>query len=436
MSARYGWYGDDFTGATDTLATWAERGYRALLFMRVPTPAQRAAAGALDAIGIAGATRALAPDAAAEALDRAGCFFAGQGVDLLHYKCCSTFDSAPHIGSIGAAVRTLHRYFPNAFVPIVGGQPNLGRYCLFGTLFAAAGTGGEVHRIDRHPTMSVHPVTPMAEADLRRHLAAQGLRVDLMDYRGYESSAADAALDACAQTQPDAVLFDVARAADLAVIGRLIAQRMQAGPMLAVGPSSVAQALAAAHGEGPSERRPDERTHSAASRRDGTTLALVGSLSPVTRQQVEVATGYRRLDIDPGRLLENESYADTLRDQALALLSGGNLMLVTTRPSHQPAESARVAVATGGLLRAIMSKASVARLVIAGGDTSSHAVSALDVWGLSYQGPMVPGAPLCRVHSDDARLDGLDIILKGGQMGSPDFFEQARASVERQVVSN
>ncbi|MFP5512923.1 MAG: nucleotide-binding domain containing protein [Alphaproteobacteria bacterium] len=29
--------------------------------------------------------------------------------------------------------------------------------------------------IDRHPTMSVHPVTPMAEADLRRHLAAQGL---------------------------------------------------------------------------------------------------------------------------------------------------------------------------------------------------------------------------------------------------------------------
>jgi uncharacterized protein YgbK (DUF1537 family) len=73
-----------------------------------------------------------------------------------------------------------------------------------------------------------------------------------------------------------------------------------------------------------------------------------------------------------------------------------------------------------------MSKASVARLVIAGGDTSSHAVSALDVWGLSYRAPMVPGAPLCRVHSDDARLDGLDIILKGGQMGPPGFFEDVR----------
>ena len=87
----------------------------------------------------------------------------------------------------------------------------------------------------------------------------------------------------------------------------------------------------------------------------------------------------------------------------------------------------RVAVATGALLRAIVSKASIARLVIAGGNTSSHAVAALDVWGLSYRGPLTPGAPLCRIHSDDPGLDGLDIILKGGQMGSPNFFEEARA---------
>lgn len=50
----YGWYGDDFTGSTDTLATLAERGFRALLFLRQPSEAQLAAAGPLDAIGIAG----------------------------------------------------------------------------------------------------------------------------------------------------------------------------------------------------------------------------------------------------------------------------------------------------------------------------------------------------------------------------------------------
>jgi uncharacterized protein YgbK (DUF1537 family) len=67
----------------------------------------------------------------------------------------------------------------------------------------------------------------------------------------------------------------------------------------------------------------------------------------------------------------------------------------------------------------------VSRVVVAGGDTSSHAVAALDIWGLSYRAAMVQGAPLCRVHSDDPRLDGLDIILKGGQMGPPSFFADA-----------
>jgi hypothetical protein len=30
------------------------------------------------------------------------------------------------------------------------------------------------------------------------------------------------------------------------------------------------------------------------------------------------------------------------------------------------------------------------------------------------------------VDSDDARLDGLEIVLKGGQMGALDFLQRAR----------
>jgi uncharacterized protein YgbK (DUF1537 family) len=30
---------------------------------------------------------------------------------------------------------------------------------------------------------------------------------------------------------------------------------------------------------------------------------------------------------------------------------------------------------------------------------------------------------LCRLHSDEAALDGLEIMLKGGQMGGEDLFE-------------
>lgn len=423
---RFGWYGDDFTGATDTLATWSEHGYRALLFLREPTAAQLAVAGPLDAIGFAGATRAMSPAAAKIELDKAGCIFAALDVELLHYKCCSTFDSATDVGSIGIAVQTLRRYFPNAFVPIVGGQPNLGRYCLFGHLFAAAGTGGIVHRIDRHPTMSVHPVTPMGEADLRRHLAAQGLqRIALLDYRACQGGETSALLDACLAEKPEAVLLDVAAEADLAVIGRLITDRIAAGPMLAVGPSSVARAVAAA-----GEMRPiAPLAPDISSRRDGPVLALVGSLSPVTRAQVEAARDYARIDVDPIRLIAERDYMQSLCRQALARLAIENVMLVTDAAHGPRAQMERVAAATATLLSAILSGPGggtpVSRVVVAGGDTSSHAMAALDIWGLSYRAAMVPGAPLCRVHSDDPRLDGLDFILKGGQMGPPSFFADA-----------
>lgn len=417
---RYGWYGDDFTGATDTLATLAEAGQRALLFLRIPTPAQLAAAGPLDAIGIAGATRAMAPEAMAGELDEAGRFFAGLRVGLLHYKCCSTFDSAPGIGSLGAAARALRRHFRNPLLPIIGGQPNLGRYCLFGHLFAAAGAGGSVHRIDRHPTMSVHPVTPMGEADLRRHLAAQGMeRIALVDYRSHDGDGAGEAVDAALASHPEAVLFDVSRAADLAAIGALLRQRIAAGPMLAIGASSVAQAFA-----GFPQPAQAEMPRLAKSASGGNLLALVGSLSPVSRAQVDLAGGYERIAIDPARLTGEPSYPDGLRAEALSRLAERNVMLITDRPAGAPVETGKVAAATGALLRAIMAEARIARLVVAGGDTSTLAIRALDLWGLSYRSPCTPGAPLCRAHSDDPSLDGLDIVLKGGQMGTPDFFNR------------
>ena len=419
---RVGWYGDDLTGATDTLATWAEHGHRALLFLRPPTTAQLAAAGPLDAVGIAGATRSMSPAAAAAEFDAAGRAFAALGVDVLHYKCCSTFDSAPDVGSIGAAVTALRRHVVNPFVSIVGGQPNLGRYCLFGNLFAAAGAGGAVHRIDRHPTMSVHPVTPMAEADLRRHLAAQGMeRIALIDYRAYADGDAGTRLDASLGTAPQAVLLDVAHESDLAVIGRLLADRLAAGPMLAVGPSSVARALASVWD------KPAANSAQPVSppRGDGPVLALVGSLSPVTRAQVDAARGYRIIAIDPAKLLADAGYQKVMREEAIAELAQGHVMLVTD--GAPGAEMARIAHATGALLNAVLAEADVSRIVVAGGDTSSHAIAALDAWGLSYKAPMVPGAPLCRLHSDDARLDGRDIILKGGQMGPVSFFNDVIA---------
>jgi uncharacterized protein YgbK (DUF1537 family) len=59
---------------------------------------------------------------------------------------------------------------------------------------------------------------------------------------------------------------------------------------------------------------------------------------------------------------------------------------------------------------------------VAGGDTSGHVVRQVGIEVLEVVMPLAPGAPLCRASSGHAAVDGLEIALKGGQIGRPDFF--------------
>lgn len=424
----YGWYGDDFTGATDTLATLARAGQRALLMLGIPDTGRLAALGELDALGIAGAARSMDPQAMRAELEPVGRFFAGLGVRVMHYKCCSTFDSAPHVGSIGAAVAVLRPFFPNPFLPIVGGQPNIGRYCLFSTLFAAAGTGGAVHRLDRHPTMSAHPVTPMAEADLRLHLAAQGLSgmagLHYPDY-GMDDAALDGRLDTLTRTGEGCVLLDVAGQEHLAPVGRLLAQRARRAPLLAVGPSSVAQALTLHQDASGAPAAPVAETMPEPAR--GPVFVMAGSLSPVTRRQIEAAASFERLRCDAGRLCGDPAYVGRLIDDVAVRLRAGRHVLVWTAPDDGVFDATRVgavADASGAFVAAVVRKVPVGRLGILGGDTSSKAVAALGCWGLSHLGTLAPGVTLCRSHGDLAGSDGLEVMLKGGQMGPDAILER------------
>jgi len=429
---KIAYYGDDFTGATDTLATAARAGLRTLLFLGLPGAAQLERAGPLDCLGIAGAARAMTPAEMQAELEPVGRLFAQLGAPVMHYKTCSTFDSAPHIGSIGTAIRVLQPHTRNAFVPIVGGQPNLRRYCVFGNLFASAGPA--MHRIDRHPTMRRHPVTPMHEADLRLHFAQQGLQLASLDYPDYQQSesALDQQLSALISQQPDAVLLDIAHTQDLAIVGRLIWQSACRQPLLAAGPSSVVQALAA-HWQGQAPQT--LLAHATIAPAPGPVLVLAGSLSPMTARQIKAASSYEQLLLDAPRLANDMAYRSQMaKDIALRLQQGINMLACTSSegqiaPADAPADARALALACGELLAQVLKLAPIKRLGVAGGDTSSHAVQALDAWGLSYQAQLAPGVALCRLHSDDLALDGLEIMLKGGQMGGEMLFEELLSGI-------
>ncbi len=425
---KIAFYGDDFTGATDTLSTAARAGLRTMLFLGLPTSAQLERAGPLDCLGIAGAARAMSPDEMRVELAPVGTLFARLGASVVHYKICSTFDSAPHVGSIGAAINILQPYTRHSFVPIVGGQPNLRRYCVFGNLFA--GTGEQVVRIDRHPTMRQHPVTPMDEADLRLHLEAQGLHhVQSINYTDYAQSDAelDAQLDKLLSltppnsTAPKPVLLDLSEASQLASVGRLIWARAQVQPLLAVGPSSVVQALVAHWKIVP------EMATTRVAAASGPVFVLAGSLSPLTAQQVGAADSYLHVGLDPVRLENEQTYVASTASHIAGQLAQGRNVLAFTASSGETAglkHGRSLARACGELLAQVLRITPVKRLGIAGGDTSSHAVQALDAWGLSYRAQLAPGVALCGLHSDNPMLDGLDIMLKGGQMGTATLFEE------------
>lgn len=447
-SAPYGFYGDDFTGATDTLAHLARAGLRTMLFFEPPTDAQLAACGTLDALGIAGAARSMMRAALTTELARVGARFAELGVQVMHYKVCSTFDSSPVFGSIGAAVATLHPFFPNPLVPIVGGQPGLQRYCVFGHLFAAAspgtsddsagsdGTGADaspVHRIDRHPTMSRHPVTPMGEADLREHLQQQGLaQVASIDWRAYgQTRAALAALVARQlDAKPAALLFDALRDDDLVSIGNLLVDYAARTPMLVVGASSVAQAWAYATRAERNAAAPSRAGSNAIpGRARGPVFVLAGSLSPMTATQIEAAHSYWKIELDPADMagssarLRVNAIVERLRSGEHVLAFTGRTPRGASEPDGQ-ASREQVARQCAALVREVLDAVKLARIGIAGGDTSSYTMQALDAWGLSYLAPLGPGVAMCRLHANRPDLDGIEVMLKGGQMGEPDLFER------------
>ena len=102
----------------------------------------------------------------------------------------------------------------------------------------------------------------------------------------------------------------------------------------------------------------------------------------------------------------------TTREQ-LAKLAGGNTARV-------------LGSAMGRMMRELLQKTGLRRAVIAGGDTSSYATQELQLYGLEMMAELTPGAPLCRGYSEDPEFDGLEIALKGGQMGKADFFGMVR----------
>lgn len=424
----YTFYGDDFTGSTDVLEQLASAGVAVVLFLVPPTREQLARFGKIQAIGIAGDSRSRSPEWMSGHLPLIFESLKEFGAPVNHYKVCSTFDSSPTYGSIGRAIEIGREMFSSEFVPVMVAATHLRRYMVFGNLFAAA-PDGTVQRIDRHP-MAYHPVTPMREADLRKHLAAQTkLAIGLVDVIALQQGREFPALEEQLKERADIVLFDGISERDSATVGTLLWSKAQQHALFSASSSGLTAALIAAWRD--SGLVPEVPTLSKMTSGASPLLVLSGSCSPATAIQIRWAleNNFHGIAVKPGQLLDARSQEFTrVRGQAVANLTAGRDTVIFTAlgSTSELAIGDSLGVSLGSLLREILLATKVRRVLLCGGDTSSHAIQQLDLYALTWLNQMQIGAPLCRAYSESPTFDGLELVLKGGQVGTPDFFEVVR----------
>ena len=416
----FSYYGDDFTGSTDALEALASRGVPAVVFLGIPTDEVLARFSMYRAVGLAGESRSESPRWMSEHLPAAFRWLQARGAPICQYKVCSTFDSSPETGSIGRAMELGQDVFASPWVPVVVGAPHLRRYVAFSNLFAAG--DGAIHRIDRHPTMRSHPVTPMTESDLRVHLARQTKRaIAAFDIEALSASDSADRLRRLLDQSPDAVVFDGVDPVSMREAVRLLWSLHSSRPSFAVGSSGFTHALI---GYWQSEGLLEAAGPPARPASIDRVVILSGSCSPVTARQIRHAAsnGFAAIAIDAANPAR-----ETILAQALNVLREGRSVVVYSALGSEGVTDgiARdgLACEMGRLLHDLIEQSGVRRAVIAGGDTASHAGRQLGVHALTLAAPLEPGSPLCRAHSDSPALDGVELVLKGGKVGRDDFFE-------------
>ena len=447
-------YGDDFTGTTATAEALMQSGLPTVIFTEPPAPSYlEEHFPMVRAMGISGIARALPANQLKQTLKPIFKTLKSYQSLIYLYKVCSTFDSSEKVGSIGKAIELGVKLFAPDFVPVFPAAPRLQRFTIFGNHFAAMGDS-KIFRLDRHPSMSNHPVTPMKEADLRCHLAKQtDMKSGLINILDIEagSEKINAQIDALLATGMEVIFFDCLSVNNLNTICETVVSRIhRKKPGFFVGSQEMGYGLVNALIKKGllSDRIFSEPDHEGVSDK-GPILVLSGSCAIVTADQIKWAKTHGFIDL----AVPIENLFDTAKKKkemdkivlvACNELAAGRSVIVHTAigPQDERIEAMKkkagqlslseldasriLGAELGDIAQKILRRSSLKRLVIAGGDTSGTIQKYLQIKALQVAKSIGLGAPLCYVFSQKAHINGLEVAFKGGQIGDPDYFIQAQ----------
>jgi uncharacterized protein YgbK (DUF1537 family) len=440
MSDRllFGAVADDDTGASDLAGMLAEQRLRTLLVIDLPEQRQLEEWSAgQHAIVMAEGTRNLRADEARTRTRDAIRLLKSRDPRVFQLKYCSTFDSTPE-GNIGPTIDAALEELCEEFTVALPALPVNGRTTYQGYHF--------VHeRLLSDSPMREHPLTPMTDANLVRHLGRQtDRRVGLAPYDSVEAGAEELARR-FERLRADGVSIAIVDCLSDAHVETIC--RASGDMRLVTGSSAFGQWLPAVWRERGWVEESDVQTATlSSSLTEGRgRLVVAGSCSTATRAQNRwfESQGAPAFRIEPRALLGEEFRRASLVESVRGYLSAGRdcLLYTTDEPSEvarvqtwgagegldAPALGHRIAYALADLVSEILEAAPAGGLVFAGGETSGALCRRLSLGALRVGRNIEPGVPLC--HSLGRYR--LPVVLKSGNFGGEDFYARALAAVTR-----
>lgn len=434
---KMGVVADDITGANDIGIMFARSGYVVHVYTWDPAvPFRHGDDLAVPDVAILNTNSRLDPaglaydkvQAATRQLQAAGC-------RQFYNKTCSVFR-----GNIGPEFDAMLDALEQEFALVVLGFPRNGRLTIDGVHYVHGA------RLEESEFRN-DPVHPMTRSNLVEILASQTRRrVARIGHDVVERGPAALRREIAAMRSGcNYLILDVADQEALATIARATWDY----PVLC-GSSALAKELPAAWE--PVYPRPAGRQALKAAAvlpaaAPAAVLCVAGSLMPQTLAQIRhlAARGVPALELDTLRLFDGDERRTALealdRELGAHLLAGRDVLLYAANSPEAVARTRAAGRARGLSLSAVSrlvsgalaevaaglaARAGLARMVVAGGETSAAVCARLGVDAVRVWREIQPGLPSCISLGSPPLL----LVLKSGSFGTPDFLEQAVAHLK------
>lgn len=342
-------------------------------------------------------------------------------------------------GNLGAEIEAVMGAVKPDCAIIAPAFPKYGRTTVDGVQY--------LHGRPLHETeFGTDPTAPVKDANIARRLAEgsprRAGRVTLERLRA-GSSQIEGDVRALLAQEIELVIVDIAEQEDLR---RLCLGLSQSNLKIVwVGSTGLAEFAPLAF-EAASPSTSLEQDHSPNPR---PALALVGSASETTRQQLDYAqinNGLKMIYLDATRMIQNDTAVDELEQAGSTLraaIASGHDAALVVRASREEIAATQQLGATLNLSAAQVAQRIVDRLaqaashlvrehcvsgiVATGGDTANALCSALGAQALEILGEVEAGIPVMRVLGEQS----LPLVTKAGGFGSPAAMADALVKVKQ-----